>query len=62
MWHVVEKYERGDITPTIGVVSKIADALEESVDYMIVKTNLQFDNEVVKQLEDITYLPESNKY
>lgn len=59
---VVGRYERGDITPSIDVVSKIADALEVSVDYLIGKTSLQLDKEAVKRLEDITSLPEPNKH
>jgi transcriptional regulator with XRE-family HTH domain len=59
---IVGRYERGNITPSIDVVSKIADALEVLVDYLIGKTNLQFDKEAVKRLEDITSLPEPNKH
>jgi len=58
---VVGRYERGDITPSIGVVSKIADALEVSVDYLIGKTNLQLDKEAIKRLESISELNEQNK-
>ncbi|HYW97460.1 MAG TPA: helix-turn-helix transcriptional regulator [Bacteroidales bacterium] len=58
---VIGRYERGDITPSIDVVSKIADALEVSVDYLIGKSSLQLDKEAVKRLEDISSLPEQNK-
>jgi len=37
---VIGRYERGDIKPSIEVVSKIANALEVSVDYLIGKTSL----------------------
>lgn len=58
---VIGRYERGDITPSIEVVSKIADALEVSVDYLIGKTKMQLDKQAVKRLEDISKLPEENK-
>ena len=58
---VIGRYERGDITPSIDVVTKIADALEVSIDYLIGKTNLQLDKQAVKRLEDISKLPDDNK-
>lgn len=58
---VIGRYERGDITPSIEVVSKIADALEVSVDYLIGKTKMQLDKPTLKRLEDISKLPEENK-
>ena len=53
--------QRGDITPSIDVVSKIADALEVSVDYLIGKTNLLLDKEAVDRLVRISELNEDNK-
>lgn len=44
---VIGRYERGDITPSIDVVSKIADALEVSVDYLIGKSKLQLDKQAL---------------
>jgi transcriptional regulator with XRE-family HTH domain len=58
---VIGRYERGDISPSIEVVSKLADALEVSVDYLIGKTTLELDKQAVKRLEDISKLPEDNK-
>lgn len=58
---VIGRYERGDITPSIEVVIKIADALEVSVDYLVGKTKMQLDKQAVKRLEDISKLPEENK-
>ncbi|EMY80999.1 XRE family transcriptional regulator [Psychroflexus gondwanensis ACAM 44] len=59
--NVIGRYERGDITPSIDVVSKIADALEVSVDYLIGKTNLLLDKEAVDRLVRISELNEDNK-
>lgn len=58
---VIGIYECGDIKPSIEVVSKIADALEVSVDYLIGKTSLVIDKEAMRRLEDISKLPEDNK-
>jgi transcriptional regulator with XRE-family HTH domain len=58
---VVGRYERGDIKPSIEVVSRIADALEVSVDNLIGKTDLQLDKDAVQRLVDISKLPDDNK-
>ncbi|HVX49869.1 MAG TPA: helix-turn-helix transcriptional regulator [Chitinophagaceae bacterium] len=58
---VVGRYERGDITPSVEVVSKIADALEVSVDYLLGKTTLELDKQALRRLEDISKLPDDNK-
>ena len=58
---VIGRYDRGDITPSIDVVSKIADALEVSVDYLIGKTNLLLDKDAVDGLIRISELNENNK-
>lgn len=58
---VIGRYERGDITPSIKVVSKISDALEVSIDYLIGKTKMELDKQALKRLEDISLPPEENK-
>lgn len=58
---VIGRYERGDISPSVDVVVKIADVLEVSVDYLIGKTSLALDKEALKRLEDISKLKDENK-
>jgi transcriptional regulator with XRE-family HTH domain len=58
---VVGRYERGDISPSVEVVSKIADALEVSVDYLLGKTKMEMDKQALKRLEDISNLPDESK-
>lgn len=41
VFHVIGRYERGDITPSIEAVAKIADTLEVSFDYLIGTTILK---------------------
>ncbi|HKO82115.1 MAG TPA: hypothetical protein VJU78_17025 [Chitinophagaceae bacterium] len=43
------------------VVSKIADALQVSVDYLLGKTKMELDKQTLKRLEDIAKLPDENK-
>lgn len=58
---VIGRYERGDISPSIEVVSKIADALEVSIDYLIGKTKMEIDADTMRRLEDIAALSQENK-
>lgn len=58
---VIGRYERGDIIPSIEVVSKIADALDSSVDYLIGKTDLKIDKETFDRMESISRLSQNNK-
>jgi transcriptional regulator with XRE-family HTH domain len=58
---VVGRYERGDISPSVEVVSKIADALDVSVDYLLGKTKMELDKRALKRLEDISTLAPENK-
>ena len=58
---VIGRYERGDISPSIEAVAKIADALEVSVDYLIGKTKMELDKNTMRRIEDISTLSEENK-
>ncbi len=58
---VIGRYERGDISPSIEAVAKIADALEVSVDYLIGKTKMELDKNTMRRLEDISTLSDENK-
>ena len=58
---VIGRYERGDIKPSVEVVTKIADALEVSIDYLVGKTSLQLDHKILQRLEDIEALNEDSK-
>lgn len=59
--NVIGRYERGDISPSIEAVAKIADALEVSVDYLIGKTKMELDKETIRRFEDIAALSQENK-
>ena len=58
---VIGRYERGDISPSIEAVAKIADALEVSIDYLIGKTKMELDADALRRLEDIAALSDENK-
>src|SRR5690606_26246930 len=58
---VIGRYERSDITPSIDVVAKIADALEVSIDFLVGKTNTLLDQNMIDRLQDIEQLPDDKK-
>lgn len=58
---VIGRYERGDITPSIDVVAKIADALEISIDFLVGKTNIVLDKKTIDRLEDMAKLPDEKR-
>lgn len=58
---VIGRYERGDISPSIDVVSKIAEALEVSIDYLVGKTNIKLDTKIIQRIEEIESLNQDAK-
>lgn len=58
---VIGRYERGDIKPSIEVVTKIADALEVSLDFLAGKIAILMDKQILNRIEDIEKLPDDKK-
>jgi len=51
---IIGKYERGEHSPSIEITTKLADALEVSVDYLLRRERFgKYDNEAIKRLEGI---------
>ena len=50
---IIGRYERSDISPSIDVAIKIADALDVSLDYMAGGNVAHFDNKTIKLIEEI---------
>ena len=58
---IIGKYERDEVKPSIEVASKIADALEVSLDYLVGKTSVEIDSRTLNRLQDIQKLNEHDK-
>ncbi len=59
---IVGRYERGDMMPSVEIATKIADALEVSLDYLVGKSSLTVkDNSMLERLEDIAALPNTKR-
>ncbi len=57
----IGRYERDEIKPSIDIASKIADALEASLDYLTGKTNIELDNSIIKRVVEIQNLPDEDR-
>ena len=55
------RYERAEVKPTIEMASKIADALQVSLDYLVGKTDLVLDEAVLKRIEEVSKMSEKDK-
>lgn len=58
---IIGKYERDEVKPSIEVASKIADALEVGMDFLMGKTTAELDKKTLKRLQDIQKLPEEER-
>jgi transcriptional regulator with XRE-family HTH domain len=57
----IGRYERNEIKPSIDIASKIADALEVSLDYLVGSSDAVLEKSLVKKIADIQKLPEEDK-
>ncbi len=59
---IIGRYERGDMMPSVEIATKIADALEVSLDFLVGKSSLTVkDDSMLERLEDIAALPQSKR-
>ncbi len=55
---IIGRYERNDMMPSVEIATKIAEALEVSLDYLVGKSSLILkDKSMLDRLEDIAKLP-----
>ncbi len=59
--NVLGRYERGDSNPSIEVATKLADALNVSLDYLVGKTELLVDESITNKILTIQKLPEKDR-
>lgn len=55
---IIGRYERGDMMPSVEIATKIAEAMEVSLDFLVGKSSLPVkDKTMLERLEDIAQLP-----
>ncbi len=59
---IIGKYERGENTPSIEVASKLADALNVTLDYLVKDAEYeQIDTVTLNRLQEVEKLPQDLK-
>ena len=59
---IIGRYEREEMMPSIEIASKIAQALDVSLDFLVGNTSiLSTDKKILQRLENITKLPDSKQ-
>ncbi len=57
----IGRYERETAKPTIEVAIKLANAMDISLDYLVGKIDMEFDQTALRRMRDISVLPEEDK-
>jgi transcriptional regulator with XRE-family HTH domain len=57
----VGRYERNEVRPTIEMATKLAQALEVSLDYLAGNTDTELDKAMLSRVQEINKLSEDNK-
>lgn len=59
---VIGRYERNEITPSVEIANKIANALNVSLDYLVGNNTLIMkDKNIIKRIENIAKMPDKEK-
>jgi ribosome-binding protein aMBF1 (putative translation factor) len=59
---IIGIHERGDMMPSVEIATKIADALEVSLDFLVGKSSMTVkDESMLERLEDIAALPNTKR-
>jgi transcriptional regulator with XRE-family HTH domain len=59
---IIGRYERGDMKPSIEIASKIAKALNVSLDFLVGNSPLIIkDSKILERLESIASMPDNEK-
>lgn len=59
---MIGKYERGDNSPSVEVLVRLAKAFNVSVDFLLGEgANASYDKEMIKRLEEVENLPPLEK-
>ena len=57
----IGRYERDEMKPSIDIATKMANALDVSLDYLVGDTDELLDKSLVQKVVDIQKLPEDQK-
>lgn len=55
------RYERNEVKPSIEMAAKIAETLQISLDFLVGRTDLELDNNMLKRVQLVSKLPDKEK-
>lgn len=58
---VIGRYERGEITPSVEIANKIANALEVSLDYLVGNTDLKLTGNLMNRIKEVAKMTDKGK-
>ncbi|MBN4048494.1 helix-turn-helix transcriptional regulator [Flavobacteriaceae bacterium AH-315-O20] len=58
---VIGRYERDEITPSVEIANKIAQALDVSLDYLVGNNSIIKDKKILKRIEAIADMPNNEQ-
>lgn len=58
---IIGRYERDEVKPSIEVASKIADILNVGLDFLIGKTKVEVDNQLLNRIIEVQQMNEEDK-
>ncbi|WP_456440305.1 helix-turn-helix domain-containing protein [Psychroserpens sp.] len=58
---IIGRYERDEVKPSIEVASKIADALEVSIDFLVGKVTVEVDNNLLKRVIEVQQMGDDDR-
>ena len=58
---VIGRYERGEITPSVEIAKKIAEALEVSLDFLVGTTDQELDKATLNRINEVAKLSPKEK-
>ena len=58
---IIGRYERDEVKPSIEVAAKIADELEVSLDFLIGKTAVEVDGQLLKRVIEVQQMEQQDR-
>lgn len=54
-------YERGEVKPSIEVATKLADALQVSMDYLAGNSDMELDKPTLDRMQEVSKMPDADR-
>lgn len=48
------RYERDEVKPSVEMATRISEALDTSLDYLVGKTQIQFDQKTLERIQEVS--------